>query len=245
MSEEQQVQNPPAAKPGDAAPNAQPAKSDFQGYRDERIDARRRSRGGLQERIDTLVKDKSKSAEAAQAAADAAKKAAADAEAARRAAQNGNGHQRPIQEIQAETERLREANEIIGRFHANANEYKRLHPTVIEDLHAAAARGLDMPPEAQATLLTLDNGPQVAHWLSKPENEETARRLQKLKGPRASAEIGMIAARLESRSAAFVSQAPTPGTRLTGASTSTDNFASGEKPEFSEYARRRREEKRR
>lgn len=114
------------------------------------------------------------------------------------------------------------------------------HPDYVESINAAVKKGIVIYDPAAATIMKLE-APHIAYWLSRPENELAARRFSALDAHQQMMEVVRIDERLKTVNPKdFVSNAPPPGTRLTGSSFN-GNFSLAELSEndSEEYIRRR------
>jgi hypothetical protein len=114
-----------------------------------------------------------------------------------------------------EPEYLQVRKEEFDKFLENGKKFVVAHPDFDATLQAAHVRGLTMSEMARTTITRLAV-PEVAYWLAKPENDLAARTFMKMDDLQQSAEVGKIAERLAVRPSDFVSNAPSPGIRLTG-----------------------------
>lgn len=97
--------------------------------------------------------------------------------------------------------------------------------------------------EEARTAITRLAVPEVAYWLAKPENDLAARTLMQMDALQQVVEVGRIAERLKVSPADFVSNAPQPGIRLSGANAVQD-VPLNELTDTDEYIRRRKMERR-
>lgn len=115
------------------------------------------------------------------------------------------------------------------------------HPDFDMVLQAAHVRGLTLS-EAARVEITRKAAPGVAYWLAKPENDLVARNLMKMDDAGQLVEIGRIMERLAVSPTDFISDAPSPGIRLTNGNTrSTIPIGS---MDTDDYIRMRKQERR-
>lgn len=208
-----------------------------------------RPRGGVQERIDRVVKDRT---EITKVAEDAISKVRAEAENAIKAATAPVAAKpaesaptaapaKTVEQLQAEAAEIIRRKQGWDGFYNKSQEYAKTHPDLFDSIREAGNRGIALPLDAQESIIALDNGPEVIYWLSRPENELAARRLGGLSGVRAAAEVGRISAQLELKPVP-VSKAPAPGTRLSGSMTAANEGITGRT--FMDYKREMKQRQR-
>lgn len=114
------------------------------------------------------------------------------------------------------------------------------HPDYVESINAAVKKGIVIYDPAAATIMKLE-APHIAYWLSRPENELAARRFSALDAHQQMMEVVRIDERLKTVNPKdFVSNAPPPGTRLTGSSFNGNlSMAELSESDPEEYIRRR------
>ena len=132
--------------------------------------------------------------------------------------------------------------EEFDRFLERGKAFVVSHPDFNDTLQAAHVRGLTMSEQARQAITKLA-APEVVYWLAKPENDLAARNLMRMDDFQQVIEIGKIAERLAVKPSDFVSNAPQPGTRLTG-SNARPELALNEITDTDEYIRQRRQQKR-
>lgn len=118
------------------------------------------------------------------------------------------------------------------------------HPDYVESINAAVKRGIMIYDPAATAIMSL-GAPHVAYWISRPENELAARRLSAMTAIQQVMEVARIDERLKAVNPKdFVSNAPPPGSRLTGSSFN-GNFSLAELSDSDpeEYIRRRKLQK--
>jgi len=132
--------------------------------------------------------------------------------------------------------------EEFDRFLERGKAFVVSHPDFNDTLQAAHVRGLTMSEQARQAITKLA-APEVVYWLAKPENDLAARNLMRMDDFQQVIEIGKIAERLAVKPSDFVSNAPQPGTRLTGG-TARPELALNEITDTDEYIRQRRQQRR-
>lgn len=132
--------------------------------------------------------------------------------------------------------------EEFDRFLERGKTFVAGHPDFNATLEAAHIRGLTMSEQARVAITRLA-APEVAYWLAKPENDMAARKLMEMDAGMQTVEIGKIAERLAVKPSDFVSNAPQPGTRLTGGN-ARPALALNEITDTDEYIRARKAERR-
>jgi hypothetical protein len=132
--------------------------------------------------------------------------------------------------------------EEFDRFLERGKAFVVSHPDFNDTLQAAHVRGLTMSEQARQAITKLA-APEVVYWLAKPENDLAARNLMRMDDFQQVIEIGKIAERLAVKPSDFVSNAPQPGTRLTG-SNARPQLALNEITDTDEYIRARKAERR-
>lgn len=137
-------------------------------------------------------------------------------------------------------ELMKQATAVLDTFQSKAKQFQESHPDWTQTLVKAGERGLNLSNANQAVILQLDNGPEVAYWLAKPENEAKAREIMTLSPMKAGIELARLSVRLEVNPAQYVSGAPEPPVRLTsGATRNTLPLDSPDVP-MRDYIRRRK-----
>lgn len=154
-----------------------------------------------------------------------------------------NGAATPLQEPKPDqaVQIAKIRKEEFDNFLEKGRRFVAGHPDFNETLEAAHVRGLTMS-EAARTAITRLAVPEVAYWLAKPENDLAARKLMEMDDLQQVVEVGRIAERLKVSPADFVSNAPAPGVRLSGAS-HVEELPLNQITETDEYIRRRKMEK--
>jgi hypothetical protein len=132
--------------------------------------------------------------------------------------------------------------EEFDRFLESGKRFVVGHPDFNTILEAAHVRGLTMSESARVAITRLA-APEVAYWLARPENDLAARSLMNMDELQQVVEVGRIAERLAVKPSDFVSSAPTPGLRLSGANV-TMELPLNQINDTDEYIRRRRQERR-
>jgi hypothetical protein len=132
--------------------------------------------------------------------------------------------------------------EEFDRFLERGKAFVVSHPDFNDTLQAAHVRGLTMSEQAGQAITKLA-APEVVYWLAKPENDLAARNLMRMDDFQQVIEIGKIAERLAVKPSDFVSNAPQPGTRLTG-SNARPQLALNEITDTDEYIRERKAQRR-
>jgi hypothetical protein len=82
-----------------------------------------------------------------------------------------------------------------AQFEVSRKKLLAVHPDAAETLKAAHAHGLTMSPEAVHEVTRL-GVPEVAYWLSRPENQEAAAALMNLPAHAQVVRIGHLAKQL-------------------------------------------------
>ncbi len=147
----------------------------------------------------------------------------------------------PVVEPAKEPEYLKVRKEEFDRFLEKGKTFMVSHPDFNETLQAAAVRGLTISEQARIAI-TRKAVPEVAYWLAKPENDLAARTLMGMDELEQVIEVGKIAERLSVSPSDFVSNAPTPGVRLTGGNTRSTIPVT--QMDTDDYIRMRRQERR-
>lgn len=262
-------------QPAEVIPAVEPLKPlsetvDMQDYRATR--RAMRSKGGVQARFDRLTREKRELEAKVNALAPveaAAKAEAAKAEAAESPATTSEAAPPPISADRVpQASDYTDVNEyhaaiaehaaakvarqqVIRRFRGNLEVFTAEHPEIlymdwVDSLKKAAERGLDISPTGQDAIEQLDNGPELAYWLSRPENERSARYLMTMGPAQQAVEVRRMSAWLNRAPAVnpndFISKAPPPIPRLTSGNTQSTVVA--ENMPMQDYRTMRRQQRR-
>lgn len=132
--------------------------------------------------------------------------------------------------------------EEFDRFLEKGKLFISKNPDFNTTLEAAHIRGLTMSESARVAITRMAL-PEVAYWLAKPENDMAARAFMQMDDFQQTVEVGKIAERLHVSPSDFVSNAPPPGTRLTGSNVRAD-LPLNEISDTDEYIRQRKLQRR-
>lgn len=137
---------------------------------------------------------------------------------------------------------LQVRKEEFDTFLEKGKSFMATHPDFNQRLQEATIRGLTISEQARAAITKLAV-PEVVYWLADPTNDLAARKLMTMDEGMQAIEIGRIAERLSVSPADFVSNAPQPGTRLTGGRAVAE-LPLSQITDTDEYIRQRRLQKR-